>query len=190
MKREKKVIYTGRYLKLIINQGWEYIQRCSCRGVVIIVAVTPDQQVLLTEQFRLPVERSVIEYPAGLVADRPGIKNETLLTAAKRELLEETGYAARRFFVLTAGPAASGSSSVILTFVHAQGLYKKQTGGGDATECITVHAVPLKRIEAWLEEKKHAGCLVDPKIYAGLYFLNKYNKKKFNKRVKAKGAGR
>jgi len=176
MKKNKKIVFSGRYLKLIVDRDWEYIERCQCRGVVVIVAVTSDQRVLLTEQFRPPVGKRVIEYPAGLVADRPGIRNETVLTAAKRELLEETGYGAKQMSVLTQGPASSGSSAVILTFVRAQGVYKKQEGGGDETECITVHAVPLKRMESWLKQKQRTGCLVDPKIYAGLYFINKYNK--------------
>jgi len=176
MTLNKKIVFKGQYLKLIVDRDWEYIERCRCRGVVIIVAIMTDGRVLLTEQFRPPVNKQVIEFPAGLVADRPSIRKETLLAAAKRELLEETGYAAKRMSVLTQGPASSGSSAVILTFVRAQGLRKQHDGGGDGTESIVVHAVALERIESWLKRKQQVGCLVDPKIYAGLYFINKYNK--------------
>ena len=45
----------------------------------------------------------------------------------------------------------------------------------DDTESITVHEVPIDEVEDWLAKKRKGGCLTDPKIYAGLYFLNKYN---------------
>ena len=170
-----KVLGEGTYLRLVKDHGWEYVQRRGCRGVVIIVAVTPDRRIVLTEQARRPVYRRVIEYPAGLVGDRVGSRRETVVQAAKRELLEETGYRAGKMTVLTRGPSSSGSSSVKVTFLRAERILKTHPGGGDGNEDITVHEVPLKDIEAWLNRKRRSGRLVDPKIYAGLYFLNKYN---------------
>ncbi len=175
MKHKKFILKSGVYLRLVREGDWEYIDRLGCRGVVIILAMTADGKVLLTEQYRLPVKRSVIEYPAGLVADQRDLREESVLAAARRELLEETGYRARRVTRVTEGPSSSGSSSVILTFVRAWDLEKIHEGGGDSSESITVHEVALSRMEAWLRRKRAGGCLVDPKIYAGLYFLNKYN---------------
>jgi len=57
----------------------------------------------------------------------------------------------------------------------AGGLKKMHEGGGDEHESITVHEVPLKRVEAWLRKKEREGAYVGPRIYAGLYFINKYN---------------
>jgi ADP-ribose pyrophosphatase len=57
----------------------------------------------------------------------------------------------------------------VVTFFHAQGIRRIGAGGGDDTEDITVHLVPLADLRAWLAEKQRAGYLVDPKIFAGLY---------------------
>ena len=182
MKKRQKgrlIRYKGHYLQLVERNTWEFIERVGCRGVVVVLAVTRDQEIVLTEQYRPPVARRVIEYPAGLVADGPHQRHETLNSAAKRELLEETGFQAARIVPLTRGPVSSGSSAVILSFVRAVQLKRLHRGGGDETEAIKVHLVPLKRLTSWLKKKQCGGALVDPKIFAGLYFLNTYNCKKF-----------
>jgi len=165
------VVYEGRFIRCLIKGRWEYVQRTNCTGVAIILAMTKDRKVLFTEQFRIPVGRPVIEFPAGLVNDLVSEADETLEQAAARELLEETGYRAERVTPLTAGPVSAGLTSEIVTIVRAEGLRKESTGGGDGAEKITVHEVPLDRVESWLTEMKAQGKLVDPKIYAGLFFL-------------------
>jgi ADP-ribose pyrophosphatase len=72
---------------------------------------------------------------------------------------------------LAGGPVSSGVSSEIITFYKAVDVVKKGAGGGDATESIKVHEVPLREVDLWLYEMGKKGFLVDPKIYAGLYFL-------------------
>ena len=93
--------------------------------------------------------------------------------AARRELLEETGYEARLMRALTCGPPSAGMSSEIVTFLLATGLSRTGRGGGDPTEEIEVHAVPLAEVPAWLEQRSDNGALVDPKVYAGLYFAER-----------------
>jgi ADP-ribose pyrophosphatase len=111
-----------------------------------------------------------IELPAGLVGDEAD-PNESVLTAAARELLEETGYAAGTMEVATAGPTSSGMTSEIISLVVATDLRKEGEGGGIANERIAVHAIPLTEIDAWLAVRAADGARVDPKVYAGLYFL-------------------
>jgi ADP-ribose pyrophosphatase len=111
----------------------------------------------------------VIELPAGLVGDTSSLRGEPLETAARRELIEETGYETERMVELAAGPIAVGVSSEVVTFFHAQGIRRVGAGGGDDTEDITVHLAPLADLRGWLAEKQRAGFLVDPKIFAGLY---------------------
>jgi ADP-ribose pyrophosphatase len=115
----------------------------------------------------------VIELPAGLVGDIAGEEDERLETAAGRELLEETGYRASRLELLTSGPPSAGMASEIVAFFLASGLVKVHDGGGDEAEDITVHAVPLAGVENWLDQQAAAGLLIDPKIYAGLYFIRR-----------------
>ena len=171
----EKILKAGRYIHLLAQDTWEYVRRANCSGIVIVVAVTDKNRILFVEQHRVPVGGPVIELPAGLVNDRPGKKSETLAAAAKRELWEETGYRARRMLKLTEGPAASGSSSDIIVFFKAEGLRKTGPGGGDASETIIVHEIPLPEVTPWLAGKRRQGIHIDPKIYAGLYFLNPYN---------------
>ena len=54
--------------------------------------------------------------------------------------------------------------------MRAEGLIKRGAGGGDASEAITVHEVPLADVSTWLRQQTAAGRLVDIKVYAGLYF--------------------
>src|SRR5438128_1389604 len=93
---EKKppVIATGRWLTFIDDAGWEYVTRPGVTGIVVIVAVTKGERLVLVEQYRPAVQQRVIELPAGLVGDVDGRHTESLLDAAVRELEEETGYRA------------------------------------------------------------------------------------------------
>ncbi len=158
----------GRFLRLVRRRGWEYAERTNARAVVVIVAVTPDGRLLLTEQYREPVAAPVIELPAGLVGDRPDQPDEALGAAARRELVEETGYDADAVEALTAGPPSAGLSSEVVTVVRATGLRRVGAGGGEAGETIRVHAVALADVPAWLAEQARAGRLVDPKVWAAL----------------------
>jgi len=99
-----------------------------------------------------------------------------LIKAAKRELLEETGYQAKRMIKLIDGPVSGGSSSDIITIVQASDIKKVAKGGGDEYESIHIHEVPLHKTDQWLIHMRKKGCLIEPKIYAGLYFLKNYNK--------------
>jgi ADP-ribose pyrophosphatase len=165
------ILHKGKYLELISEDSWEYVRRTRCSGIVVIVPMTKDGKVILVEQFRRPVEAQVIEWPAGLVNDKASHPSETLEAAARRELLEETGYHAEHLSLLVGGPVSSGLSSEIITFFQALDVVKKGPGGGDATESIKVHAVPIKEADLWLYEMEQKGFLVDPKVYVGLYFL-------------------
>lgn len=168
------ILFKGKYLDLIREDNWEYVRRNHCSGIVVIVAVTREKKVLFVEQFRRPVKSHVIEFPAGLVNDKKTKKHETMEDAAKRELLEETGYEAEHLSLIVGGPVSSGLSSEIITFYQAIDVIKKGPGGGDASESIVAHEVPLAETAVWLHTMEKQGYLVDPKVYTGLYFLKTY----------------
>jgi len=170
MNNEKQLIASGKFVRFVKKNSWEYFERINTTGIVVILAVTEDSKIILTEQYRPPVENLVIELPAGLAGDIQGEESETLDTAARRELFEETGYEADKMEYLIEGPPSAGISKEIVTFFKASGLKKRGKGGGDDTESIITHAVPLSKVEIWLKEKMEAGLLVDPKVYAGLHF--------------------
>ncbi len=157
----------GKYLRLLREGGWEYVERVGVIGIVAMIPVTDDGKIVLIEQFRAPVGKRVVEIPAGLVGDQPG--SETPALAAKRELLEETGYKARRMKKVTEGPPSAGLSTEVVTFYLATGLTKVEDGGGDASEDIEIHEVLLDDVDAWLK-RRAKGRYIDPKVYTGLYF--------------------
>jgi len=166
-------IYTGKFLAYRVKGRWEYVERVNCAGVAVIVAVTTQQELVLTEQHRVPLNASVIELPAGLVGDKPKFKGESFESAARRELLEETGFEAEDMTTLIEGPVSSGLTSEIVTFFLAKNLTKRHAGGGDEKENIRVHIIPTSRVDAWLEDQEKRGVWVDPKVYTGLYMLKK-----------------
>jgi ADP-ribose pyrophosphatase len=140
---------------------------------VIIVATTDDDRIVFVQQYRVPLGARVIEFPAGLMGDHAEHRGETPENAARRELLEETGYEAGSLTPLLAGPASSGLTTETFTMLRARDLKKVSPGGGDATEEITVHEVPRTEVEAWLEAKQREGIWISPRIYSGLYFLSR-----------------
>ena len=91
-----EVKWQGRFVRACTRGKWEFATRNTKRPAVGIVALTADDKVVLVEQSRPVVNEALIELPAGLAGDIVGAKQEPLLEAAKRELLEETGYAASR----------------------------------------------------------------------------------------------
>jgi ADP-ribose pyrophosphatase len=166
-------LYTGKFLALIKEGHWEYAERTNASGAAIIVAVTDEQKLLLVEQYRIPVHARTIEMPAGIIGDDPGNGDEAHAEAARREMIEETGFEAGRIEPLTHGPSSSGLTSETVTMFHATNLRRVGAGGGVAYEDITVHEVPLAQVHSWLEAKAKSGMLVDPKVYAGLYFIGR-----------------
>jgi ADP-ribose pyrophosphatase len=169
---ESEVLFEGRYLRLKRKGHWEFVERCRTSGIVAILAITNDQELILVEQLRAPVNAKVIELPAGLVGDIMGKEHESLRIAAKRELLEETGYEAEQMEYLMEGPPSAGLSSEVVTFFRARGLRKISDGGGDKAENIIVHAIPVAALRPWLTGKAMAGFLVDYKIYAALFLTS------------------
>lgn len=167
---EHKTVWEGKYLRVKVCGKWEYAERPNSPAGIVIIAVTPEGELLLTEQHRVPMGRNTIELPAGLSGDDE-YSGEEFVATAKRELLEETGYEAEDWQQLPGGPPSAGLSNEEVVFFRARKLRKVAKGGGEGSERIQVHHVGLSRVAQWLEEKAGSGVAVDPKIYAGLYFL-------------------
>jgi ADP-ribose pyrophosphatase len=167
---DTQVLAAGKFLRLLKRGRWEFADRVNSTGAVVIVAVTDERRIVLTEQYRLPLGKRVVELPAGLTGDEPGAADEDFAVAARRELLEETGYDCRDVEWLTSGPTSGGLSTEIVAFYRAVGLTRLTAGGGTEHEEIEVHEVHVDEALAWLARKHDDGILIDPKVYAGLYF--------------------
>jgi ADP-ribose pyrophosphatase len=169
-KQPREILARGKYLQMVRQGSWEYAERINISGIVGLIPVTDAGELVLVEQFRVPLGKRCVELPAGLAGDVAGQEQEPLVEAARRELEEETGYRARDMRQVLEGPNSAGSSPHLMTFFLATGLSKVGEGGGDEHEDIQVHVVPIQGIHAWLQAQEAQGKALDPKIYAGLWF--------------------
>ncbi len=166
-----ETLYEGRWLTLRKRGRWEYVERNNPGGAVIILAVTAEDKVLFVEQYRVAILQHTIEMPAGLVGDLADQLDESALLAARRELEEETGYRCQRVDFIHRGPSSSGMSTEMISFVRAWDLEKVGPGGGDESENIIVHEIPRSEAGAWLFARAAEGYSIDPKLFAGLWFI-------------------
>ena len=165
-----ELLYEGAWLRMLRRGQWEYAERTHGNGMaVIVIAVTPADTVLFVEQYRVPLGARTIEMPAGLVGDDHA--HDTLIDAARRELVEETGWHPAHVDVLLVGPTSSGMSNERIAFVRARGLTRVGEGGGVGSENITVHEVPRAEAPAWLMRKQAEGFELDLKLWAGLWMI-------------------
>lgn len=168
---EPVLVYKGKFLRMFERGKWEYAERAHAGGLAaIILAVTPEDNVLFVEQFRVPLQAPTIEMPAGLVGDIHA--GESIEVSAIRELEEETGWTAEHAQVLMIGPTSSGMSSEKIAFVRATGLTRVGSGGGDGDEDIVVHEIPRVAAAAWLVKKMAEGFELDAKLWAGLWMID------------------
>ncbi len=166
---DKIVRWKGRFMSAVeihyrdakgVIRTWEAVERVNIGGIVVMVAVTPANTVLLEKQFRPPLGRDVLELPAGLVD--PG---ESMEAAARRELIEETGWSAKKLSFLAEGPMSTGASTEILRTYLCTGLEHVGKSGGDDNEIIEVIEVPLPDVSEYLVTIQQQGVLVDLKVY-------------------------
>jgi ADP-ribose pyrophosphatase len=163
-----KQIFEGKQIVVLERDDWEYVERKKATEAVAVIAMTKDDEVILTEQQRKPVNARVIDWPAGLVGDDG--ENDPAATA-KKELEEETGFVCERVELLARGPSSPGITSEIVSLYRAYDVKRVGKGGGVGDEKITVHLVPLGNIERWLRERADEGILVDLKVWGEVRFL-------------------
>jgi len=168
---DTRLIADGKHIRLVARGKWEFVERKKVSGIVGIVAVTDENKMILIEQYRAPVNRRVIEIPAGLAGDIVGSEDEALEIAAQRELLEETGFEAKTMTRLVDGVSSAGITSEVITLFRATGLTRTGKGGGDGSEDIEVHEIPVDQVHQWVQDREKSGAIVDFKVYAGLFFV-------------------
>ena len=156
-------MWQGRWITAYRQGNWEYAARTGSIKAAVILALT-EGDVLLVEQYRVPLRRRSIELPAGLIGDDAGGEDDDPYTAARRELLEETGYRARQWQNLGEYYSSPGMVSEGFTLLKATELTKVGAGGGVDGEDITVHRVPLAGIAGTITAFREAGLAIDTRM--------------------------
>ncbi|AZO95626.1 NUDIX hydrolase [Halocella sp. SP3-1] len=157
-------IYQGKIVNLRIDQVKLPNGRVSTRevvehsGGVSILALTEKKEILLVEQYRTPVEETLLELPAGKL--EPG---ENPLNCARRELIEETGFKAARIKHLYSFYTTPGFSDELLYLYLASELEEVGTDF-DEDEIIKNHLIsPGEIMDSIL-----SGQIKDAKTIVGL----------------------
>lgn len=119
-------------------------------GAVAVIAVTTDNKLILVEQYRKALERSIIEIPAGKL--EPGEAPE--ITAC-RELEEETGYGCNELTYLQTFATSPGFADEVIHLFIARGLYKIENAAvADEDEFVELLEVTLEEAEQMVAEQK------------------------------------
>jgi len=177
---ESKNIFTGKLLhvlcdKVVLPDGREstreYIKH---PGASVVIPYLNDKRVLLIRQFRYPVNRVMIELPAGKIDPDESPEN-----TIKRELEEETGYSSNNIIKLCMIHTCVGYSDELLHLFWAYDL-KQCINKPDYDEKIEL--LPMNINDAM--EMIYSGKLTDAKSIIGLFWADKIiNNRQFSKRV-------
>lgn len=132
-------------------------------GAVMIIALLDDGRVVMERQWRHPLARAFIEFPAGKID--PG---EPPLATCVRELREETGYTAARFTHLATINNAISYSNEHIALYLAEGLTAGEAGLDDG-EFLEVLTVAPAQVLAWVRD----GTVTDVKTIIGAFWLEK-----------------
>ena len=157
-----EVMWEGRFISAVREGHWEYVRRTRGISAAVILAETDDREIILVEQYRIPIGRRCLELPAGLIGD--DYNDDNVEKAAARELEEETGYRAHEIQPLGEYYSSPGMVAESFTLVRATGLTKVGDGGGIEGEEIVVHHVPRADVVSFIEEKRDEGVGIDVRL--------------------------
>ncbi len=170
-----ELVYTGDYLKVyrdtvsLPNGASSYREYLQHPGAVMIIPVFENGDVLVERQYRYPMRRVFVEFPAGKKD-----AGEAPLETAQRELLEETGYTAQRYTHITDIHNALAYCDEVIHFYIAEDLHDSGQQKLDDNEFVQVMRVPLAELMNWIRQ----GWVPDVKTQLGAFWLQDYLSKK------------
>ena len=156
--RDGKTVYMELFQDTVMTPRGRTLKytHFSSSDVVVVVPFLDARRVAMIQQYRYPLGKVLLEFPAGHVE-----KNESPLVTARRELQEETGYTAKKIeHIYDYHPSVSKSRQLVHVF-RATGLADGKTNH-DSTEDIQVEIVRVQDLKKMILEKKveNAGTLI------------------------------
>jgi 8-oxo-dGTP pyrophosphatase MutT (NUDIX family) len=169
----QETLWEGRFIKTSmiyykdhngVERAWEAVSRVNCNGIVIIIPITMNNEVILIRQFRPVLNSYAIELPAGLIDT-----GEDVLSAGRRELIEETGYTSGNFTLLTWGAMSTGIDTDQWSIVLARDVTKvaveiQRAHPPDESENIEIVRVPVDMVYETLDSYINRGDTIDLRI--------------------------
>ena len=150
--------WEGKYLRLVTDGSWEYVERVGDMTAVVIVAMH-DGKYILVEQARAPLgNRRCVELPAGLVGDEDDLGIEE---TALKELEEETGFVADDVTRLGEFYSSPGMVAEGYSLVRANGV---RPGGTKIEDEIDVHLVAPEEMASFIAAQRAKGLAIDGKV--------------------------
>jgi ADP-ribose pyrophosphatase len=150
IRRDRVRLPDGRTTKLDIVEH---------HGSVVILSVDPDGNLLFVRQYRHAAGLDMLELPAGVME-----AGEDPMDCARREVREETGFAAREMEHIGKFYLAPGYSTELMYVFMATDLYPAPLEA-DADEFLNLERIPLAKALTWTQ----SGELLDAKSLAALY---------------------
>ncbi|MBC5637134.1 NUDIX hydrolase [Ornithinibacillus hominis] len=151
-----KTIYDGKVVKLQVDDvrlpNGQQAKRELIKhpGAVSVIPITKDNKIVLVEQYRKPLEKSIIEIPAGKL--EPG---EVPEITAMRELEEETGYTTSHLTKVTSFYTSPGFANELMHIYLAKDLEKLTVPKAlDEDEFVEVLEVTLEEAKKLVEEQR------------------------------------
>lgn len=149
-------LYEGKIINLKVDDVSLPNGRTSKReliehpGAVAVIAITPENKILMVEQYRKALERSMVEIPAGKLE-----KGEAPEYTAMRELEEETGYTADKLELIQSFSTSPGFADEVVHLYSATGL-KKSTSEAllDEDEFVELMEVSLQEAEEMVKNQR------------------------------------
>jgi ADP-ribose pyrophosphatase len=161
-----KRVWEGKFIRVEVAEHphgiWEYARRQRDMSAAVILPITDADEIVLVEQYRVPLGRNSLELPAGLIGD--DAHGETAAASAARELEEETGYTARHWHYIGEFASSPGMVGETFHFFKATGLTRVSAGGGVPGEGIIVHVVPRLELPEFIAAARTRGCAIDVRI--------------------------
>ena len=153
----KETAYEGEFLRIVRktcrteSDGevvWETVERTNIHGVGVmaVVAMTVDREMIMERQWRAAIESFVIQFPAGLM-DK---EDESSEEAAKRELLEETGYSAKRLVPILTAPTNPVLAPLSALYYYAPEVEYTGNKNRDIAEEMEIITVPKDKLDEFL----------------------------------------